>query len=112
MIHHSVSMNYNSVHDTERPSGAIGPAPSPILLVPYMWIGDFVRGHSVVRLLQARWPGRPIDMLSSALCAPLVDFMPGLRRAIVCDLPRGRLPLGRYLALAGRLRTEGYRTAL
>ncbi len=27
---------------------------SPILLVPYMWIGDFVRCHSVVRLLKAR----------------------------------------------------------
>ena len=26
---------------------------SPILLIPYMWIGDFVRCHSVVRLLNA-----------------------------------------------------------
>ena len=26
----------------------------PILIVPYMWIGDFVRCHTVVRLLLAR----------------------------------------------------------
>ena len=26
----------------------------PILIVPYMWIGDFVRGHTVVRVLKAR----------------------------------------------------------
>jgi len=30
----------------------------PILVVPYMWIGDFVRGHTVVRVLRARWPNR------------------------------------------------------
>ena len=30
----------------------------PILIVPYMWIGDFVRGHTVVRVLKARWPNR------------------------------------------------------
>ena len=23
----------------------------PILIVPYMWIGDFVRGHTAVRVL-------------------------------------------------------------
>ncbi len=34
-------------------------ATSPILLVPYMWIGDFVRCHSVIRLLKARNPGAP-----------------------------------------------------
>ena len=27
-------------------------AQSPILIVPYMWIGDFVRCHSAVRLLK------------------------------------------------------------
>ncbi|MGA7957834.1 MAG: lipopolysaccharide heptosyltransferase II, partial [Xanthobacteraceae bacterium] len=35
---------------------------SPILIVPYMWIGDFVRCHSVVKLLNARYPQRPVDM--------------------------------------------------
>ena len=56
---------------------------SPILLVPYMWIGDFVRCHSVVKLLQERWPDRPIDVLTTTLCAPLLDYMPGVRKGIV-----------------------------
>jgi heptosyltransferase-2 len=85
---------------------------SPILLVPYMWIGDFVRCHSVVNLLRARFPRRPIDMLATSLCAPLADYMPGVRRAIVADLPRKRLGLGHQRELAARLRREGYGTAL
>jgi heptosyltransferase II len=85
---------------------------SPILLVPYMWIGDFVRCHSVVKLLCERFPRRPIDMLASSLCAPLTDYMPGVRRAIVADLPRKRLSLGHQRELAARLRREGYGTAL
>src|ERR1044072_3714298 len=84
----------------------------PILLVPYMWIGDFVRCHSVVKLLKARFPARPMDLLSTTLCAPLTDYMPEVRQAIVVDLPRKRLPLGEHKALAERLRREGYGTAL
>jgi heptosyltransferase-2 len=84
----------------------------PILIVPYMWIGDFVRGHSVVKVLRQRWPGRPIDMLTTSLCAPLVDYMPGIRKGIEWNLPRRRLPVGQYLALASRLRQERYGTAL
>src|SRR6266480_116964 len=49
----------------------------PILIIPYMWIGDFVRCHSAVKLLNARWPLRPIDLLTTNLCAPLIDYMPG-----------------------------------
>src|SRR3954465_15493284 len=80
----------------------------PILIVPYMWIGDFVRFHSVIKLLKARFPARPVDVLSSSLCAPLADFMPELRQAIVVALPRGRLALAAQRALAARLRREGY----
>src|SRR5665213_426426 len=85
---------------------------SPILLVPYMWIGDFVRCHSVVKLLRARYPGRPIDILTTTLCAPLLDYMPGVRKGIVADLPRKRLALAQHRALAERLRAEHYGTAL
>jgi heptosyltransferase-2 len=77
-----------------------------------MWIGDFVRCHSVVKLLRQRFPDRPIDMLSTKLCAPLTDYMPGLRQAIVADLPRNRLSLAQQTALARRLRREVYGTAL
>jgi heptosyltransferase-2 len=84
----------------------------PILIVPYMWIGDFVRGHTVVRVLRARWPNRPVDLLVTPLCAPLVDYMPGVRTGIVADLPRGRLAVALQRDLAEQLRSRDYATAL
>ena len=84
----------------------------PILIVPYMWIGDFVRGHSVVRVLKARWPNRPVDFLTSRLCAPILDYLPGVRKGIVQDLPRGQLPILAYRDLGQRLRAENYTSAL
>src|SRR5256885_8620326 len=83
----------------------------PILIVPYMWIGDFVRGHTVVRVLRQRWPNRPIDMLVTPLCAPLVDYMPGVRSGVVWDLPRSRLAVTKQWGLAKLLRTGNYGTA-
>jgi len=85
---------------------------SPILVVPYMWIGDFVRCHSVIKLLNARFPDRPVDVLSTTLCAPLTDYMPGLRQAIVVDLPRSRIALKDQRALARRLKRENYGSTL
>jgi len=96
-------MNYNSYHSSEQ---------GPILIVPYMWIGDFVRCHSVVKLLNARFPDRPVDMLATTLCAPLADYMPGLRRAVIADLPRRRLSLAQQFVLARRLKREEYGAAL
>jgi heptosyltransferase-2 len=102
-------MNYHSEHKgpVEDQDGT-----SPILIVPYMWIGDFVRGHTVARVLKQRWPNRPIDLLTTSLCAPLVDYMPGVRSGIVWDLPRSRLALAKQWGLAALLRARGYRTAL
>lgn len=85
---------------------------SPLLIIPYMWIGDFVRGHTVVRVAKERWPNRPVDLLTTSLCAPLVDYMPGVRRGIVFDLPRGRLALAKQWALAQQFREAGYGTVL
>jgi heptosyltransferase-2 len=84
----------------------------PVLIIPYVWIGDFVRCHSVVKLLRAEAPERPVDIVSSTLCAPLADYMPGVRRAIVADLPRGRLGLPLQRILANLLRQAGYSQAL
>jgi heptosyltransferase-2 len=84
----------------------------PILLVPYMWIGDFVRCHTVVKVAKERWPDRPLDILASSLCAPLADYMPGVRRAVAFDLPRRHLALSRHRELARILRQGGYGTAL
>ena len=86
-------MNQNSLPRDDK--AASGDA-APILLVPYMWIGDFVRCHTVVQLLNRRFPGRPLDVLSTAMVAPLADYMPGVRTAIVGDLPRKRLALAEH----------------
>jgi heptosyltransferase-2 len=102
-------MNHSSYNGR---GGSAANAGSPILIVPYMWIGDFVRCHSVVKLLNARFPKRPVDMLATTLCAPLADYMPGLRQAIVADLPRSRLALREQFALVARLKREAYGTAL
>jgi heptosyltransferase-2 len=88
------------------------PAAGPILIVPYMWIGDFVRCHTVARLLKLRWPDRPVDVLATTLCAPLVDYMPGVRQGIRWDLPRRQLGLLAQRRLADRLRAERYATVL
>src|ERR1700759_628178 len=103
------SMNIDSDH-----SMAVEDAEDirPILIVPYMWIGDFVRGHSVVRVLNQRFPNRPVDLLATSLCAPLVDYMPGVRAGIVWDLPRGRLAIAKQRALAAELKARNYATAL
>ncbi len=90
----------------------VAPAASPILIVPYMWIGDFVRGHTVVRLLRARFPDRPIDVLTTKMVSPLLDYMPGVRKGIVFDLPRKRLAFSAHRALAKLLCAEHYGDAL
>ena len=103
-------MNDNSNNHRRLTNGDAGD--NPILVVPYMWIGDFVRCHSVVGLLRTRFPNRPVDVLATPLCAPLADYMPGVRQSIVADLPRGQLALAKQRAVAERLKREGYGTAL
>ena len=77
-----------------------------------MWIGDFVRCHSVIRLLRERSPSACVDVLTTTMVAPLLDYMPGVRKGIVWDLPRKRLAFGQHRALAARLKAESYGRAL
>ena len=85
---------------------------APILIVPYMWVGDFVRNHTAVQLLNARFPSRPVDILTTARTLPLVDYMPGVRKGLVSELPRSRLALAKQRELAARVRAERYGTAI
>jgi heptosyltransferase-2 len=87
-------------------------AATPVVIVPFVWIGDFVRCHSVVRLLHMQNPDRPVDIVSSTLCAPLADYMPGVRRAIIADLPRRRLGVAQQRQLADDLHDGQYGQAL
>jgi lipopolysaccharide heptosyltransferase II len=102
-------MNQDSPYQTTTEDAADA---RPILIVPYMWIGDFVRGHTVVRVLKQRWPNRPVDVLVTSQCAPLVGYMPGVRAGVVWDLPRRRLAIAKQWGLAGLLRAGQYATAL
>ncbi len=102
-------MNQDSYY---QPTAADRDDTRPILIVPYMWIGDFVRGHTVVRVLKQRWPNRPVDLLVTSQRAPLVDYMPGVRAGVVWDLPRSRLAVAKQWGLASRLRANQYGTAL
>jgi heptosyltransferase II len=88
------------------------PAASPVLIVPYVWIGDFVRCHSVVKLLRVQAPDRPVDIVSSTLCAPLADYMPGVRKAIIADLPRRRIGIAQQRKLVAKLSKGHYAQAL
>lgn len=88
------------------------PDDNAILIVPYQWIGDFVRGHSVVKLLKSQDETRSIDMVASSNAAPLADYMPGVRKAVVADLPRGKLAFARHRDLARRLAAGRYAQAL
>ena len=87
-------------------------AATPVVIIPFVWIGDFVRCHSVVKLLRAQNPDRAVDIVSSTLCAPLADYMPGIRRTIVADLPRRRLGVARQRQLADQLGEGNYAQAL
>lgn len=109
MGHKLINMNSDSDH-----SVAVEDAKDtrPILIIPYMWIGDFVRGHSVVRVLNQRFPNRPVDLLTTKLCAPLVDYMPGVRAGVVRDLPRSRLALAEQFQLASEFKARQYGTAI
>jgi heptosyltransferase-2 len=93
-------------------SHEVNQAAAPAVIIPFVWIGDFVRCHSVVRLLRAQNPDRAVDIVSSTLCAPLADYMPGIRRTIVVDLPRRRLGIAQQRQLAARLREGKYGQAL
>jgi heptosyltransferase II len=118
--HEAHEVNKDSYLSTAEPakiavaqrSPLAAPDNKAILVVPYMWIGDFVRCHSVVRLLRQRYPDRPIDVLATTQCATLAEYMPGLRRAVVADLPRRHLALVQHAKLAKRLKQQDYGTAL
>jgi heptosyltransferase-2 len=84
---------------------------SPILIVPYMWIGDFVRCHTVVKLLKQRFPSRAIDLLTTSMVAPLLDYMPGCARAWWSTC-RASAWLGRAPGIGGTAAPDGYGDAL
>lgn len=83
----------------------------PILVVSFPAVGDFVRSHSAIQLIAERCPGRPIDVVTSSVAAPLAGLMPGVRKGWGLDKRSRRLGFGDRYRLARQLRPENYRTA-
>ncbi len=75
------------------------------------WSGTAPAGQAVHTNV---WAGafNTLVLLTSSLCAPILDYLPGVRKGIVADLPRRSLPIARYRDLASRLKAEQYGTAL
>jgi heptosyltransferase-2 len=83
----------------------------PILVVSFPAVGDFVRSHSAIQLIAQRFPGRPIDVVTSSVAAPLAGLMPGVRKGWGLDKKPRRLGFVDRYRLARLLRPENYRTA-
>jgi len=92
--------------DNAEPDGA------PIVVFSFPGIGDFVRSHTAVRLIGARNPGCPIDMVGQAPATEIAPLMPGVRAGIA--EPFGghfRLQLMQRIEFGGMLRTRRYQKA-
>ena len=83
----------------------------PILLVGFPAVGDFVRCHSAVQIIAQRFPGRPIDVVTSPVAAPLARLMPHVRKGWALAKRHRQLGFDERRRLVGELRKENYRTA-
>ena len=90
------------------------PASSPggIVVISYPLIGDFVRIHTLIRILRERNPDTPIDIVARRPSVELAALMPEVRNGIAETFQRNRLELGARLDLARQLRRNRYRTAI
>ncbi len=86
--------------------------PAKILVVGPAWVGDMVMAHSLFAALRARHPGAAIDVLAPRWTAPLLRFMPEVRKAIIQPLGHGQLGLLSRRRQGKSLRGEGYDLAL
>jgi heptosyltransferase-2 len=83
----------------------------PILVVTFPAIGDFVRSHSAIQILAERFPGHPIDIVTSPLAVPLARLMPHVRKSWTLDKRHLQPGFGERRRLARQLREENYRSA-
>ncbi|MDX8436541.1 lipopolysaccharide heptosyltransferase II [Mesorhizobium abyssinicae] len=81
----------------------------PILVFCLPAIGDFIRCHSAIRVIAEKFPGHPIDLITSPVAAPLARLMPHVRTAWVLEKGYLQLGLGKRIQLARRLREQNYR---
>ena len=81
-----------------------------VLVVGPSWVGDMVMAQSLLRLLAAQRPERPIDVLAPGWSLPIVARMPEVRRGIALDTAHGEVGWGKRRRVASAL--PPYRQAI
>ncbi|CDX31088.1 Lipopolysaccharide heptosyltransferase II [Mesorhizobium plurifarium] len=82
----------------------------PILVFCLPAIGDFIRCHSAIRIIAERFPGQPIDIVTSRIAAPLARLMPHVRKVWIAE-KHWKPGLKERAGLAREIRKENYRAA-
>ena len=85
---------------------------SPILIVGPSWVGDMVMAQSLVKLLEARRPGTPIDILAPGWSLPIIARMPEVRTGLVSPGGHGEASIAARRRLGIALRQKGYAQAI
>ncbi|RMH00760.1 MAG: lipopolysaccharide heptosyltransferase II [Planctomycetota bacterium] len=89
-----------------------GVAAAGTLLVDTSFLGDVLCAEPLVRAAAARWPGEPVDFLTSPGAAPLLANHPDLREVLVFAKRGADRGPGGLFRLARRLRRRGYARAI
>ncbi|RWA76821.1 lipopolysaccharide heptosyltransferase II [Mesorhizobium sp. M1C.F.Ca.ET.193.01.1.1] len=84
---------------------------TPILVVCFPAVGDFVRCHSAIRILAKKFPGHPIDVVTSPGNVAFARFMPHVRKAWALKKQHLRLGWTERRDLVAELRNENYGSA-
>lgn len=78
------------------------------LIVAPAWVGDMVMTHTLIQLIQARFPHDAIDVLAPEWSAPLLKRMPEVRELILSPFRHKQLALRARYRLGKALRMRGY----
>jgi heptosyltransferase-2 len=84
--------------------GAGKPDPGATLVVGPSWVGDMILAQSLFKLLAAREPMRPVDVLAPAWSLPVVARMPEVRDGIPAETGHGELGLATRRRIGRELR--------
>ena len=71
-----------------------------------------IMAQSLLKLLRARQPDRPIDLVAPAWSLPVIARMPEVRNGVVLPLAHGEIGIGKRWRLARELQREGYGQAI
>ncbi|MEL7449431.1 MAG: lipopolysaccharide heptosyltransferase II [Pseudomonadota bacterium] len=88
------------------------PATAPVLVAGPSWVGDMVMAQSLFKVLKARRPDAPVDVLAPGWCAPIVMRMPEVRACIESPFAHGEFHWSARRALGVALRERGYGRAI